>query len=203
MTRINLRDSCPVVIDRLSKVVSETVALPGRSSRQTGRFAPPYRKWLLEIALGATLLSGCASAPKVVLDQTVGPAPDRVRDQPRQGHLIVYSARESLLIGGDPDHPQHTDYSIHSSSGQVIQHVRNRRSAFDEEPSVIHLPVGRYRVTAWASAYGLVSVPVIVKAQQTTVLYLDGSTRPEGFRAGESDLVRLPNGEIVGWRAEE
>src|SRR5215469_1452748 len=48
----------------LPKVISEMVVIPCRESWQTGRFAPPFRKLLLAIALtpallGVLFLSGC------------------------------------------------------------------------------------------------------------------------------------------------
>jgi hypothetical protein len=45
----------------------------------------------------------------------------------------------------------------------------------------------------------MVSIPVVVKANQTTPVYLDGSYRvPE---VPPAQALKLPDGEVVGWKA--
>ena len=50
-------------------------------------------------------------------------------------------------------------------------------------------------------AHGLVTVPVTVVAGEETVVHLEGGGRwpnPQVFN--QSNAVRLPNGEVVGWK---
>jgi hypothetical protein len=62
--------------------------------------------------------------------------------------------------------------------------------------------VGPYRVAARANGYGEVIVPVVIRANQVTTVHLEGSPAwPNGRELTKSDPVRLPDGEMAGWRA--
>src|SRR6266571_5240035 len=101
----------------------------------------------------ALLVNGCAVEHAL---QVAGP---HRTDGPALGSLVVYSAPDGLDTG-DPDHEKHTSYTILSETGTVA------------------LPVGTYAVKARATTYGVIRVPVQIQRNQTTVLYLDGSTKP-------------------------
>jgi hypothetical protein len=166
-------------------------------------------------------LVGCASAPRVVVLDPVGPAPTGGSPGRGQGSLVVYSARvfaavdvnegawremydfdnsESLYL------PAHTDYTIHALNGEVIKRVRNARSQDDDTPTVVTLPAGSYRIEAKGincdgSRIGLL-VPVVVRSGQTTVANLEGGWRPPG-EYKPTEVAKLPCGKIIGWRATE
>ena len=53
---------------------------------------------------------------------------------------------------------------------------------------------------ARADFCGLVSVPVVIKPNETTRVVLQPGWKPGGTVA-KADLVQTPNGYFVGWRA--
>ena len=80
---------------------------------------------------------------------------------------------------------------VHNNSGTILQ---------DAVP--VALPPGKYNVVARANGYGYVTVPVMILAQQNTILHLEGG----GFWPNESafnhtNAVLLPDGVVIGWKA--
>jgi hypothetical protein len=47
----------------------------------------------------------------------------------------------------------------------------------------------------------MVTVPVVIRAGQTTVVRLDESSWPDREAMIQAGAVRLPDGRVVGWRA--
>ena len=146
------------------------------------------------------LLAGCVGNRTFVVSQAVGPRLQSLQNGAGNGSLLVYSAWDGLDTL-DPDHEKHTGYAIFSTRGTMIESVRNRCGSFDQEPMVVSLPVGTYRVEARATNLGFVSIPVQIEENQTTIVYLDGMTKPRGVDPSDGNLIKLPNGQIVGWRA--
>jgi hypothetical protein len=162
-------------------------------------------KSLLTIGIvGATaLLSSCAShGPALVLDP-VGPAPFPSVVAGSTGTLMVFSAFEQGADFNSQLYRRHyTDYRILSADGKRLQTVRNDSGTLVEAPKRAQLPVGTYRVVARANGYGEVTVPVVIRADQVTTVHLEGSASwPDRRHLTGSNLVRLPDGEIAGWRA--
>jgi len=151
----------------------------------------------------AALLSGCASqGPALVLDP-VGPAPAPPGAPGSSGTLMVFSAfRQGADFNGPPYRRPYTDYKILSPTGKLLQWVRNDSGALMAAPKHVELPVGTYRVVARANGYGEVTVPVVVRPNQVTTVHLEGSPSwPNHEQLAASNPVRLPDGEIAGWRA--
>jgi hypothetical protein len=73
----------------------------------------------------------------------------------------------------------------------------------DEAPQPVSLPSGNYQVIARSAGFGRVHVPVLIGAGQTTEVHLEGkgSWKPQTLPPDQTALVRLPDDEIVGWRA--
>jgi hypothetical protein len=114
-----------------------------------------------------------------------------------EGTLLVYSAWE---LFGDPDSVnQHSSYVVASDDGKLVKQVQNHIDRFDEGPQPIAVSPGSYTVTAQAAHIGKVNVPVVVKERQTTFIFLDGYTHPEAPSPLQTNVVKLPNGEIAGW----
>ena len=90
----------------------------------------------------------------------------------RQGYLKVYSASDEVR-DGDTRYFPHTPYIIYTIDGQLFKSVENRRSANDEIPELVSLPVGSYRVIARSVRGGYVRILVVIKEDQETVLDLD------------------------------
>ena len=156
------------------------------------------------ILAAAAFLSGCVSrGPGLVLDP-VGPPPLPAAVTGSSGSLRVFSAFEQ---GADFNSPayrrQYTDYKILSTDGNLLQTVPNDRRTLGDNPRRVDLPVGRYRVVARANGYGAVTVPVVIRANQLTTVHLEGSPSwPNQTQLAASNPVRLPGGEIAGWRAK-
>ena len=151
------------------------------------------------------VLSGCASpGPGVVLDP-VGPPPLASASVSPNGVLIVFSAFEQSADFNSQLYRRHyTDYRIRSADGKPLQTVRNDGGALAEGPKRVQLPVGTYRVVARANGYGEVTVPVLIRADQVTTVHLEGSSSwPNRKQLAGSNPVRLPDGEIAGWRASK
>lgn len=155
---------------------------------------------LITIATSAFLL-GCAGERPVAL-APVGPPP--AMPAPMSGgvgSLIVYSARESAadFNARDSRRPEYSDYAILNATGGQLRRVRNNSGAIFQEPATVPLAPGNYQVVARANGYGLVTVPVVIQSGKITTMRLDRSSREIGL--DESQAVRLPNGEIVGWKS--
>jgi hypothetical protein len=90
----------------------------------------------------------------------------------RQGYLKIYSASEEVREG-DMRYFPHTSYVIYTIDGKLFKDVKNHRSADDEIPELVSLPVGSYTVIARSVRDGYVRMHVIIKEDQQTILHLD------------------------------
>jgi hypothetical protein len=161
---------------------------------------------LMICAVAASIvLSGCATDKAGFAIATVGPAPtESPVTGSGDGTLIVYSAfrRNADFNTSDPNRPEHSDYKILNADGSVLRRVRNISKTVFEGAVPIALPPGKYEVVARANEYGYLTIPVRIEAQQTTPIHLEGG----GFWSDESQFnannsVRLPNGQIIGWKS--
>jgi hypothetical protein len=155
------------------------------------------------VVAGTAFLSGCAShEPGLVLDP-VGPPPVASASAGSTGTLMVYSAYEQGAEFNSPCYRrQFADYGILSAEGKLLQAVHNDRGTLAEAPKRVQLPVGTYRIVAQANSYRQVVVPVVIRASQVTTVHLEGSPAwPNAPELARSNPVRLPDGEIAGWRA--
>jgi hypothetical protein len=156
----------------------------------------------LSAIIGALFLTGCASTgpTATTVSDPIGPRPlGLARDY--VGFLEVCSATEEHADGDNTYRYPHTDYQIFTSDGQLFKQVRNAITLSDESPERVTLPKGRYVVAAQSETSGLVNVPVVIETGKTTVLHLERQKdwKPE-LASRESDLVRLPNGQVIGYR---
>jgi hypothetical protein len=149
-------------------------------------------------ALGG--LVGCASAPPAAIVGPVGPSSVDRPAAVASGRLRVYSATETHADGDNTYYYPHTDYFVYDTTGKVLQSVHNHVGSMDEAPAWVLLPAGTYQVRARDQRLGLLTIPVVVRPGQTTVLHLDDCWTPAIRRDGP-ELVRLPDGEPIGWRA--
>ena len=159
----------------------------------------------MRILLSACLLAcvtSCTTQPPLAL-APVGPRKNPLpiaRGDPH-GLLVVYSAFDATS-GLSDDLRHHSDYDLCAGGGRVIQRVLNRANGFGEEPVTIELAPGGYQVVARATKSRQVIVPIIIEADKTTCLRLDGSEPTGSRRMDASELVSLPDGAPVGWRAK-
>ena len=147
-------------------------------------------------ALALASLSACATPP-VVLQHEVGPsrAPG---GGAAYGHLVVYSATYAPVIE-QSEYPVHTDYTVATLDDRPIQRVGNGTGPFESYPAKVSLPAGEYHVRAQYAGGGFVVVPVVIEPLKTTVVDLDSEAVPQ--QTDTSNMVRLPDGHVVGWRA--
>jgi hypothetical protein len=144
----------------------------------------------------AVILGGCASAPQL-LGGAVGPAPAAAPEH--AGRLLVYSALRVTTVE-QSEYPVHSAYVLSDADGRPIREVRNASGSFASEPESVALAAGRYEVKALEVGGGYVIVPLVIAAGRTTVIDLDGTALPQ--RVAGDAWVRLPDGHVVGWRAE-
>jgi hypothetical protein len=159
------------------------------------------------IAIAAVaLLSGCATGKNGLALDTVGPPPfplAATRSTLTNGTLVVYSAlrRNADFNALDPNRPEYSDYKILTSDGKLLQRVHNNSGTILQDVVPVQLPPGKYNVIARANGYGYLTIPVIIAAQQTTMLHLEGGgSWPDESAFNQTNAVRLPDGQIIGWK---
>jgi hypothetical protein len=180
-------------------------------------------KHLRNLATAGALVCivGCASAPRVAVQEPVGPSQRIAPGTATGGSLVVYSARrpasvnlnaEAFLWNNDQGRnefmyePAHTDFIIYGSDGAVFQRVRNAGREDGENPTLVSLPTGAYLVEAEAEASATatmtVSVPVVVEPGQTTTVHLEPTWQRPADSREPGNVVRLYDGRIIGSRAQ-
>jgi len=149
------------------------------------------------------LVSGNAFAQSGVSVGTVGPSPRNPPVASTNGSLVVFSALDpNAHFNSLPYHLFYSDYKILSAEGKLLRNVHNDSGKALEGPVSVTLPAGSYQVVAPANGYGTVTVTVLVEANRTTTLHLDGGgSWPNRASMLESNPIRLPDGRIIGWRA--
>src|ERR1035441_9181875 len=109
-------------------------------------------KYVNSVALAGALvwLAGCATAPRVVVTEPVGPGSLAGSPGMGDGSLVIYSARAPADVDvniaewrynndfGRNDflyEPAHSDYTIYAQNGEVFKRVSNARSMNDAVPT--------------------------------------------------------------------
>lgn len=149
-------------------------------------------------------LAGCATASAPLVLAPVGPAPAASASGAATGTLVVYTPFDPRphFTDVDPDRQHHTDYTLQGPDGRLIRRVHNDTGTVLDGPVAVALPPGSYRVLAEANGWGEVVVPVIIAARRETCVHLEGGgAAPRADQASPADLVRLPDGQVVGWAA--
>lgn len=83
------------------------------------------------------------------------------------GYLVVYT-RARPFREGDTAYYPHLPYRIFDEAGGFLRTVRNHRSNYDERPTRVELPVGRYVVVPDQNGRGRSGIAVVIKASRTT-----------------------------------
>jgi hypothetical protein len=148
--------------------------------------------------LASLLATGCAIAPSTAVQETVGPRVAAAAPT-RPGVLQVYS-RSIWTTADDLETSllSYSDYDIQAADGTLLKRVING----DEVPERVELPDGRYTIVAQSDISGTVSVPVAIEAGRTTVVRLDQEAEKAFAGIAAADLVRLPEGRAIGFRAK-
>jgi len=155
------------------------------------------------LLIAAALVAGCVSQPHGLVLDPIGPPSPRSAGAGSNGTLMVFSAFDPHADFNDLPYLRHyTSYKIISQNGKLTQTIHNDNGTRLAGPQKVELPVGAYCVIARANGYGVVTVPVIIQADQVTTVHLEGSPAwQNGSQLSQSNPVRLPDGEIAGWRA--
>ena len=157
------------------------------------------------LLLAGALLPGCATGKDGVVLDTVGPplSPPASLSS-TDGTLAVYSAYEvnADFNARDPYRPEYSDYEILTTDGKLLRKVHNNSGTIFQDAVPVELPPGKYNVIARANGYGYLTIPVIIADRETTVLHLEGGgSWPDESVFNQTNAVRLPDGQIIGWRA--
>jgi hypothetical protein len=147
-----------------------------------------------------SLLPACTFHQSSVTVQPVGPEPGVQLNNENVGYLVVYSAW-GLVNENEAPVDHHSRYTIISEDGKTSRVIINHVDRFDEGPIPVALSAGTYRVIAHSAHFGRVILPVNIEAQRTTSVYLDGQKRQIFAADQQKNLVKLPNGQVVGWAA--
>jgi len=163
-------------------------------------------KNILALLGAGTLLAGCTTSEGgLVLDQ-VGPEPVATGSiASTNGTLVVYSAFEASpeFNSRDVYGREYSDYQIFSPAGKLLRRVHNDSGTIALSPSPVELPAGKYRVVARANGFGTVTIPVLIEANRVTTMHLEGGgSWPDEAAFRKTNAVRLPDGQIVGWRMD-
>jgi hypothetical protein len=67
-----------------------------------------------------------------------------------------------------------TDYKVAYQDGKLAQSVHNANGTLLEGPKRVRLSEGAYCVVARAKGSGVLTVPVIIRADQVTTVHLEG-----------------------------
>jgi len=116
------------------------------------------------------------------------------------GSLIVYSETYAPTVE-QSEYARHTDYIISTMQGVRVKHVANGAGLFASDPLRVSLPAGEYQVRAQYTGGAFVTVPVLIEADKTTVVDLDGEplpTKPDS----PPDAIKRADGRVVGWVAK-
>lgn len=157
-----------------------------------------YKKYF--VCFMPLILAGCLSTRNTVVLDEVGP-PRHEHQNSGNGTLIVYSAYDSTSNDWESDAygRWYTNYSIANKDGSDSRKIKNTTP--EDEPEEVSLLPGQYIVRAEANGYGTVTVPVRVEAGGTTVIHLEGSYSWPGEVPSGSAAVKLPDGEVIGWKS--
>jgi hypothetical protein len=154
----------------------------------------------------AMMLAGCAVAqtttPRGLVLDPVGPPPAATRnaDTASKGNLHVFTAPAGYRHLYAHYYPR-TDFAIYTAQGKILRRPHLIATVHDETPALVRLPVGSYKIVVKSDRYRSVTVPVVIKPEQTTFVHLDGDATLQPAASEKQFYVLLPSGQIVGWRA--
>lgn len=161
----------------------------------------------LIVIMAVALLSSCATGKNGLALDIVGPPPSQPAETSStltNGTLVVYSAFKVNADFNNPDpyNSEHSDFRIFTADGKFLQRVHNISKNGLRDVLPVSLPPGKYNVIARANGYGYVTIPVMIETRQSTILHLEGGGFwPDESAFNQTNTVRLPDGQIIGWKA--
>ena len=168
------------------------------------------RKWLkgsscAGLSLAVLVLAGCSNlySRRDTRLPAIGPAsgsPYHPKARAVPGELVVYTDTVASDQGRIRSLP-HREYTIRDEHGDFVRRVINHTLSSDENPEMVSLPPGKYRVTGPGAGLGVVEVPVLIAPNEVTEVYLDAAGMKPTLQPKSDIWVRLPDRRVVGRRA--
>ena len=121
------------------------------------------------------VLSGCAGCAVPATLLATDCVASGCTDGGSSGDLLVYSATYPQTLE-QSEYPAHTDYTIATADGHIIERVSNATGTFASRPARVTLPAGEYHVRAQCKGGRFVTVRVVIEPNKTTIVDLDGET---------------------------
>ncbi len=119
----------------------------------------------LAAAAGMAIIS-CGGNERI---SNTGKVIAEVRPGPQEvvpiGHLVVYTETRPFR-NGDITYYPYRPYKIYDEAGELVRRVKNHRSNYDEKPTTVELPAGKYFVVPQAS--GRPRIAVVIEGGQLT-----------------------------------
>jgi hypothetical protein len=170
--------------------------------------APPrqrfrWQTWTFLLAAAVPMFFGCSTP--LVIDHAIGPNPFGVSNAASNGELQVFTMAAPVNdVGFEFPYSQRTGYSIRASNGKLVARVNdNNCGHFDDTPRIISLTPGTYSIEALMSqGLGQLTIlNVVIEGGRKTEVHLDGKWRSASDSPKNNQVVRAPNGFLIGWTA--
>ena len=157
----------------------------------------------LSLLAALLALEGCATPePDLVLHTPLGPLVQSGANAAAPGSLLVYTPLEPSKFTENILYNHYSGFTLYDQNGRFFRRLPTTRDSLHPVPVPVVLPAGNYRIRARVAKLGEVSIPVVVRGGLNTIDFLDGIDHPE-TAAAPARAVRLPDGVIYGWRAQE
>ena len=169
----------------------------------------------------AVVLMGCASAPRVAVQEPVGPCHRVATEGSVEGSLRVLSARRAADVDVNAETyfwnndfgrnefmrtSARSGYTIYDGAGRVFRKVSDGQDGLDFKPVRVTLPAGDYTVEARAELSSTddetVLIPVVIEAGQTTTVDLEPAPLHPVITPDLTQVVQLSDGRVIGCRAQ-
>ena len=124
----------------------------------------------------------CALAVSCMQNGRISPGPVITTVEPSgplrapTGYLIVYTETRAFL-DGDVSYYPHQPYRIYDEKGSLVQRVPNHRSNYDEKPTTVELPPGKYFVVPEDGGAARPRIGVVIKGGEVTKVDVDSILR--------------------------
>jgi hypothetical protein len=149
--------------------------------------------------MAVVLLQGCASSRNHLVLDPIGPPPGPMANSALMGELMVFSAFDAHAHFNDSRYKRwYSDYKIFSDDGALLPVIHNNVRGVWGGPKPVKLRQGNYRVLVRANAYGWITVPVVIRANDVTTIHLEGGYASWASNVLATNAVRLPDGRIAG-----
>ena len=124
------------------------------------------------------LVGSCAGPPdRISPGEVIGPVvqPTGPLHAPA-GYLRVYTETRPFR-NGDVTYYPHRSYKIYDEAGGLVQSVQNHKHNYDEKPTTVELPAGKYFVVPQGGGPGRPRIAVVIKGGEVTKVDVESLLR--------------------------